>query len=128
MYAKALVQFIATVLAIAAPALISPSGIGWSEWINFGILVAGTVHVWNAANLPGYRYAKAVASGLASALVLLTSYLTSGISTSEWIQVAVAFVIGTAGVLAIRNSNTVEGYFTTGKHANDRVTAGEPIR
>jgi hypothetical protein len=117
MYAKALVQFIAAVLAAGIPALASPTGMGWSEWINFGILVAGAIQVYNAANLPGYNFAKTIAAGLSAALVLLTSALTDGVSTSEWIQVGVAFLVGVGGVASVRNSGTVDGVFRQGRHA-----------
>jgi hypothetical protein len=117
MYAKALAQFIAAVLAAGIPALASPTGLGWSEWINFGILVAGAVQVYNAANLPGYAYAKAIAAGLSAVLVLLTSFLTDGVSISEWIQVGCAFLVGLGGVLGVRNSGTTNGVFREGRHA-----------
>jgi hypothetical protein len=117
MYAKALIQFIAAVLAAGLPALASPTGVGWSEWINFGVLLAGAVQVYNATNLPGYAYAKAVAAGVSACLVLLVSFLTDGVSISEWIQVGIAFLVGLGGVMAVRNSGTTGGVFREGPHA-----------
>lgn len=128
MYAKSWVQLVAAVLAAALPALLSPTGLGPSEWINFGILLVGAVHVYNAANLPGYRYAKAVAAGAAAALTLAVSLSTDGISTSEWIQLGCAFLIGLGGVIGVRNSGTVDGVFREGPHAVIRGDYGGPLR
>lgn len=115
MYAKAWVQFLAAVLAAGIPA-ITGQHLGWSEWLNFGTLVLGAVSVYNATNLPGYNYAKAVASALSGCAVVLISVLTDGISVAEWVQVGVAFIVGVGGVIAVRNRGTVNGVFRSGPH------------
>jgi hypothetical protein len=117
MYAKAIVQAIAAILAAALPALLVDGPLGWSEWINFGILLAGSIQVWNAANLPGYEYAKTIAAGLSACLVLLASFLTDGLSTQEIVQIAIAFVVGAGGTAVVKNRQATNGVFREGRYA-----------
>jgi hypothetical protein len=115
-HAKALIQLIAAVLAAVAP-LVLDTGMGPSEWINVAIIAAGVVLVWNSTNLPGYRYAKAVASGVVAALTLVPSLLTGGLSASEVIQIVIAFLIGVGGVISVRNRLATDGVFREGPYA-----------
>jgi hypothetical protein len=117
---KALLMLLAAVLAAVLPYLTVTDHLGLSEWINVAILVAGAVHVYNAANLPGYRYAKTIASVVATVGVLLLTVVTDGISATEWIQVVLA-LLAPAGVASVRNAGTRRGVFVAGPHAVERV-------
>jgi hypothetical protein len=99
--AKAVVQLVATVLAGLIPAL-SAGPLDTTGWINVVILAAGIVMVYNAANIPGWSYAKLVASAVSAVAVVLVSSLSGGISLAEIIQMVVAF-LGALGVGAIPN-------------------------
>lgn len=52
-------------------------------------------------------YAKALAAGLISGLSALSAALaSSGVSSQEWVTIALAFVIGTGIVAAVPNKTT----------------------
>lgn len=98
---KAVVQLIATILAAVIPALAN-GPMTATAWINVVILGTGAVMVYNAANLPGWDYAKLIASAVSAVAVLLVSALEGGISPAEWIQLALA-AAGALGVGALPN-------------------------
>lgn len=99
--AKAVVQLVATVLAGLIPAL-TAGPLDTIGWINLVILAAGTVMVFNAANVPGWSYAKLIAATVSAVAVVLASSLDGGISSAEIIQMIVAG-LGALGVGAIPN-------------------------
>jgi hypothetical protein len=122
---KAIVQAAAAILALLAAVLtavlpgIEDGPMGWPEWVNVGILAAGAINVYNAANLPGYRYAKLIASVVSTVGVLLVSFLSDGaLTTTEIIQIVVA-IGGSFGVRQVPNNHTTDGVFVGGPH---RVT------
>lgn len=98
---KAIVQVIATALAAVIPALaVGPlDAIGW---FNVVALAAGALMVYNSANIPGWNYAKLIASAVAAVAVLLMSSWTGGLSSAEIIQLVLAF-LGALGVGAVPN-------------------------
>ena len=101
--AKSLVQLLATILAAIVPGLIA-GPMDTAAWINVVILAAGAVMVYNASNdIPGWNYAKLVASAVSAVAVLLVSYLSDGISTAEWIQLGLA-ALAALGVGAKANA------------------------
>lgn len=113
-YAKTLAALLAAVLAAVMPGLLD-APMGWPEWINVVVLAAGALHVANAENVPGWRYAKAIAAGVAAAGVAVIAGLSDGVfTTAEVVQVVLA-VLGVAGVGAVRNAGTVKGVFV-GRH------------
>ena len=98
---KALVQLLMTILAAVVPAL-AAGPMTLSTWINVVILAAGAVMVYNAANIPGWEYAKLIASAVSAVAVLLVSALQGGISTAEVIQMVLA-AAAAVGVGALPN-------------------------
>jgi hypothetical protein len=109
-YAKAIVALLVAVLAAVVPA-VTDRGMGVVEWINVAVLALGAVQVYNASNeLPGWAYAKAIAAVLSVGVVTISSYISFGISPTEWIQVAVA-VLGAALVYLTPNRQPL------GRHA-----------
>lgn len=99
---KAYVAAAGAVLAAVVPVFIAPGPFGAAEWINVGILAAGAVQVYNAGNLVGWRYAKAVAAGVAAGLVALTAVVSDGVTRAEAVQVLVA-VAAAFGVWRVPN-------------------------
>ena len=108
---KTLVQLVITILAGIVPAL-TAGPLDAPAWINIVALGAGVVMVYNAANIPGWPYAKLIASGVAAIAVLLLSAITDNtITPAEIVQMIIAFA-GAAGVGALPN-----GGATTTTHA-----------
>lgn len=99
--AKAVVQLVMTVLAAIVPAL-TAGPLDAAGWINVVVLGAGVFMVYNAANVPGWNYAKLIASAVSAVAVVLTSALSDGISTAEYIQMVLA-AAAALGVGAIPN-------------------------
>ncbi len=98
---KAIVQLLMTVLAAVVPGL-AAGPMTPTAWINVVILAAGAIMVYNAANIPGWDYAKLIASAVSAVAVLLVSSLQDGISPAEWIQLALA-AAAALGVGALPN-------------------------
>lgn len=121
-YAKAAVQLLAAILAAVIPGLTDGTPMGWPEWTNVGVLAAGAIMVYNSANIPGYRWAKLVASIVSAIGVMVVSGLSDGaLSTSEVIQIITALV-GAGLVGGVRNGgNAVDGVFVAGPNAVTRV-------
>lgn len=63
----------------------------------------GALAVFAAPNVPGAMYTKSILAALTAALTLLASFITDGVSTSEWLQIGVA-VLGAIGVWSVPNS------------------------
>jgi enoyl-[acyl-carrier-protein] reductase (NADH) len=87
--AKAIVQLVMTVLAGLVPAL-TAGPLDTAAWVNIVILSAGIVMVYNTANIPGWHYAKFIASAVSAVAVVLASALTGGITGVEVIQMVLA--------------------------------------
>jgi hypothetical protein len=100
--AKAIVQLVMTVLAALVPAL-TAGELGPAEWINLVVIGAGVVMVYNAANIPGWSYAKLVASAVSAVAVVLTAAITDGATTSAEIIQMVLAAAAVLGVGAIPN-------------------------
>lgn len=105
-------KFAAQVFAAAVSALIAAlvdDRIDFSEWINAGVLALGAVAVLGAGDLPAgvWRYTKPIVSVASAVLVLWQSLATDGMSTGEWLQLAVA-ALGALGVYAAPGPKVVE--------------------
>lgn len=100
---KAIVQLLMTVLAAVVPAL-AAGPMTVETWINVVILGAGVIMVYNAANIPGWEYAKLIASAVSAVAVLLVSAWQGGLSGAEIIQLVLA-AAGAVGVGALPNGN-----------------------
>lgn len=103
---KALVQVVMTILAATVPAL-AAGPMTANVWINVVILGTGAVMVYNASNdIPGWNYAKLIASAVSAVAVLLVSAMDGGISQAEYIQLALA-AAAALGVGAIPNGQRI---------------------
>jgi len=98
---KAIVQLVMTVLAAIVPAL-AVGPLDATAWVNIVVLAAGTVMVYNAANIPGWSYAKLIASAVSAVAVVLTTSLAGGLDATDYIQMALA-AAAALGVGAIPN-------------------------
>lgn len=103
---KALVQLLGTVLAAVVPALATDGPMTFENWINVIVLAAGVVMVYNAGNIPGWNYAKLIASAVSAVAVLLVSALQGGLTGAEVIQLALA-AAAAIGVGAFPNGGRV---------------------
>lgn len=98
-YAKALAAVVATILSAVVAALTGDGQIDAVEWVNVAILAVGSASVFAAPNVPGARLTKTVLAVLTAVLTLLTSIVTDGITSTEWMQLALAG-LGALGVYA----------------------------
>lgn len=102
-YAKFFAQVVATVLVGLSAALFGDNTISNQEWVNVAIVGVGAAAVFAAPNVPGARYTKSVLAVLAAVLTVLASVILGGLTTTEWIQIAVAG-LGALGVYAVPNT------------------------
>lgn len=102
-FAKSLVQLAMTILAAIIPA-VAAGPLDAAAWINVVVLGAGVVVVWNTSNdVPGWGWAKMVASGVVAVAAVLTAAITDGgISLAEVFQMVLA-AAAVAGVGAVPN-------------------------
>lgn len=98
---KAIIQALATVLAAIVPAF-AAGPLDATGWFNVIVLAMGAIMVYNAANIPGWNYAKLIASAVSAVVVLLISVWEGGLTTPEIMQLILAF-LGALGVGAIPN-------------------------
>ena len=102
-YAKAFVAVITTIISAVVVALTGDSIIDAVEWINVAIAGVGALQVFAAPNVPGARITKTVMAVFSAVLILATSLITDGFTTSEILQLLIA-AAGAIGVYAIPNS------------------------
>lgn len=103
---KAILAAVAAVLAAVLPAL-TVAPLDFAGWVNVVILAAGAVMVYNASNdVPGWPYAKLIASIVSAVAVVLVSSLSGGITTAEVVQMIVAG-IGAVVVGVVPNGGRV---------------------
>lgn len=103
-YAKALAALGATVLTLLVPYL-SAGHMTKVSWIQFAISFTTAFGVWAAANLPQFKYAKALVAAVLAALNLVVTDLAAGhMVATDWMNVAVA-VLAALGVLAVPNKS-----------------------
>jgi 2-keto-3-deoxy-6-phosphogluconate aldolase len=100
-YGKAIAALVATILSALVVALLGDAVITTIEWVNVAIAGTGAAAVFAAPNVPGAKYTKSTLAVLTAVLVLLTSVISGGISTTEWLQLALA-ALGALGVYAAK--------------------------
>jgi len=102
--AKAIVQLLAAVLAAILPQLVN-GPLDTAAWVNVVIVGCGAIAVWNAANIPGFAWAKMIASAVATLATVLATALAAGhaLDMTDYVQMGLAF-LGTIAVAAIPNS------------------------
>jgi hypothetical protein len=98
-YGKAIAAIVATVLTALVAAMVGDAIITVVEWVNVAIAGTGAAAVFAAPNVPGAKYTKSVLAVLTGVLMLLTSVITDGITSTEWMQLALA-ALGALGVYA----------------------------
>lgn len=104
-YAKLGAQVVTTVLVALIPYLVA-GGLSPVDWVNVALIAIGAAAVFTGPNVPGAPVTKTVLSVLAAVGVALNSVITEGISTAEWIAVAIA-ALGALGVYAVPNARRV---------------------
>lgn len=102
-YAKSLLYIALAVVGVLVTAL-ADDLLTVDELVNVAIIGVGAITVYLVPNLPEGvgRYAKVLVTFAVAALVALQSFLTDGITTTEWLQIAVAAFAG-IGVYVIPN-------------------------
>lgn len=102
-YAKSLLYIALAVVGVLVTAL-ADNTLTTDELVNVGIIGVGAVTVYLVPNLPEGpgRYLKVGVTFIVAALVALQSFLTDGITATEWLQIAVAAFAG-IGVYVIPN-------------------------
>lgn len=102
-YAKSLLYIALAVVGVLVTAL-ADDVLSVDELVNVGIIGVGAITVYLAPNLPAGigQYTKVIVTFVVAGLVALQSFLTDGITTTEWLQIAVAAFAG-IGVYVIPN-------------------------
>jgi len=102
-YAKALLYIALAVVGVLVTAL-ADDALSVDELVNVAIIGVGAVAVYLVPNLPSGAGAilKTIVAFLVAGLVALQSFLSGGITTTEWLQVAVAAFAG-IGVYIVPN-------------------------
>jgi len=93
---------VATVLAAILAAMTGDNTISSTEWVNVAILGVGAVGTYFGPNVPGAVYTKSILAVLTAVLTVLVSAIVGGISTTEWLQIALA-ALGALGVYQLKN-------------------------
>jgi hypothetical protein len=106
-YLKFAAQVVATVL-VSVVAALSDNVINTSETFNCITVGLGAIAVLGAGNFSAgvWSYMKGYVSAATTAAVFLTSAISGGMQTTEWIQLGIA-ILGTAGVIGL-NGPTVQ--------------------
>jgi hypothetical protein len=108
-YWKSVVAVIVAVLSAVQASLFGDEVISNPEWVNVAIAGVTAAAVFAAPNVPGARYTKFILAALGAVLVVLSSAIIGGITTTEWVQIALA-AFGVAAVYGVKNKplNTVD--------------------
>lgn len=106
-YAKAIVYIGLAVVGVLVSAL-TDDVVTTAELVNVGIIGVGAVATYLVPNLPSGpgAYLKGAVAFTVAALVALQSLLTDGVTTAEWLQIAVAAFAG-IGVVIVPNEPAV---------------------
>lgn len=102
-YAKALLYIALAAVTFLVTALVD-SVLSVEEIWNLVIVVVGAIVVYLVPNLPTTigQYAKTIAAFVTAFAVALLSFLTGGITVTEWLQIILAAFAG-VGVYIIPN-------------------------
>lgn len=103
-YAKAIVYIITAGLVVLGAAL-TDDVVSTSEWLNIGIAGVTAVGVYLVPNLGTgvQHYAKGIVAFVGAALAALASFLSDGVTSAEWVLVALA-ALGAIGVVIVPNT------------------------
>lgn len=102
-YAKSIVYIALTAVMFLITAL-SDDALSVEELLNLAVAVIGAVVVYAVPNFSSTvgRYAKTIATAVTAGLLLAISFLTDGISLTEWMQIGVAS-LAAIGVYIVPN-------------------------
>lgn len=103
LYAKSLLYVLLAVAGVLVTAL-SDDTVTTSELVNLAVIGVGAVGVYLVPNLPTgvAQYGKTAVAFVTAALVAVLSFLSDGITPSEWLQIAIAAFAG-IGVYIVPN-------------------------
>lgn len=106
-YAKSILAIAAAAIGILVAAL-ADNTVTTAELVNVGIAVVTAVGVYLIPNLPAgpARYFKSGVALLGAALTALASFITDGVTTAEWLQIALA-ALAAIGVYVVPNGPAV---------------------
>lgn len=104
-YSKAIASLIAAVLGVLVTAL-ADNLIDTNELVNIAIFLLTSIGVYLIPNLPAKtgNALKFWIALLGAGLQALASYMSDGVTTSEWLLIAIA-VLGVLGVGIVPNTN-----------------------
>ncbi len=102
-YSKSILAIVAAGIAVVVAAL-SDGTVTPSEMVNVAIAMVTAVGVYLVPNLPSgpAKYFKTGVAILGAALAALVSFITDGVSLSEWLQIALA-ALAAIGVYVVPN-------------------------
>lgn len=105
LYAKSVIYIALTAVTFLVTAA-ADNLLTIDEVLNLTVVVLGAVVVYLVPNLPSGvgAYAKTVAAFATAALVALLSFLTDGVTLTEWLQVILAAFAG-VGVYIVPNED-----------------------
>lgn len=108
-YWKSVVAVIVAVLSAVQASLFGDEVISSTEWVNVAVAGVTAAAVFAAPNVPGARYTKFILAALGAVLTVLASTIVGGITTSEWVQIALAG-FGAVAVYGVKNKplNTID--------------------
>lgn len=99
-HGKSLAMLLATLVMAALASyreFVADGSMTPSEWVTVVIAVFTTFTVWAAANISGFDKAKTLVAAAGLILNLLVSVIVGGITSDEWMLLAVQF-LGALGV------------------------------
>jgi hypothetical protein len=108
LYAKSIAAIIAAALGILVTAL-SDDALSPAELTNVTIAIVTAIGVFLVPTLPAgpARYTKFAVALLGAALITLSSLLDGGVTTSEWLQVALS-ALAAVGVYVVPNTPMID--------------------
>lgn len=112
MYAKAILMIALTAVTFLVTA-VADDVLVLEEVLNLVVMVLGAVLVYLVPNLPSGigAYAKTGVAFLTAAVVALLSFLTDGVTLTEWLQVLLAAFAG-VGVFIVPNEDPARALIT----------------
>lgn len=92
LYSKAVAMVIATIVSAIVAALAGDEVISATEWVNIVVIGLGAISVGIVPNLNTgiAEYAKGVIAFVTAASILAMTLMDGGLTTSEWLQIAIA--------------------------------------
>lgn len=98
-YGKSLAAVVAAIISAVVASLTGDNNVDAAEWVNVVLAGLAAAAVFTAPNVPGARYTKVTLAVLTAVATLLVSYITDGMTPTEWLQLGLA-ALGAVGVYA----------------------------